>query len=218
MSRQILVINPNSNRAVTDGIDKALQPYRRPGGPAIECITLDDGPFGVESQADIESVVMPLRDLVGRRDDADSFVIACYSDPGLQACREVTGKPVFGIQECGVLTAMARGDRFGVIAILESSIKRHLRYMRQMGVSARLAGERAVGMTVAESASGGETVDRLAEVGAKLRDIDGADAVILGCAGMAVHRASLEQRLRVPVIDPVQAAVAIASGTVATIG
>ena len=219
MSSKILVINPNSNQAVTDAMDEALQPFRKPGGPVIECITLQDGPFGIESQAHVDAVAIPLRKLVDQRPDADCYVIACYSDPGLQSCRAVAdGKPVFGIQECGVLMALARGDRFGVIAILESSIKRHLRYLRQMGVSTRLAGERAAGLTVAQSATGGETIDRLAEVGADLRDLDGAETIVLGCAGMAAHRAALEARLGIPVIDPVQAAVAMAMGTVSQSG
>ena len=219
MSSKILIINPNSNQAVTDAMDEALQPFRNPRGPLIECTTLQDGPFGIESQADVDAVAVPLRELVSQRPDADCYIIACYSDPGLQACRDVAdGKPVFGIQECGVLLAMARGDRFGVIAILETSIKRHLRYLRQMGVSSRLAGERAAGLTVAESASGGKTIDRLVDVGASLRDMDGADTIILGCAGMAAHRAVLETRLGIPVIDPVQAAVAMAMGTVGQSG
>ena len=219
MSRKILVINPNSNQAVTDAMDETLQPFRNPRGPVIECITLQDGPFGIESQADVDAIAIPLRKLVDQRPDADCYIIACYSDPGLHSCREAAnGKPVFGIQECGVLMALARGDRFGVIAILENSIKRHLRYLRQMGVSTRLAGERAAGLTVAESATGSATFDRLAEVGASLRDIDGAETIVLGCAGMAAHRAALEARLGIPVIDPVHAAVAMAMGTASQCG
>ena len=80
----ILVINPNSNQVVTDGIDEALEAFRHPGAPHIECVTLKEGPFGIESQADMEMVVLPLRDLVLTRDDVGCFVIACYSNPGLQ--------------------------------------------------------------------------------------------------------------------------------------
>ncbi len=213
MSGCILVINPNSNQAVTDGMDEALEPFRT-SGVRIECTTLADGPFGIESQADVETVVLPLRDLVSARNDADCFVIACYSDPGLQVCREATRRPVLGIQECGILTAMARGDRFGVIAIAQKSIQRHLRYVRQMGVGERLAAERAVNLTVAESATGEGTFNRLLQVGTELRDHDGADTIVLGCAGMAAHRAGLEEHLEVPVIDPVQAAVSTALGLV----
>jgi Asp/Glu/hydantoin racemase len=212
--RRILVINPNSNQAVTDGMDAALGAFKTSGGVRIECVTLTSGPFGIESQADTEAVVLPLRDMVTQRGDADCFVIACYSDPGLQVCREATDKPVLGIQECGVLTAMTRGDRYGVIAIQERSIRRHLRYLRQMGVIDRLAGERAANLTVAQSASGEGTYARLVEVGNALRDDDRADAIILGCAGMASHRADLETALGVPVIDPVQAAVSMALGHV----
>ncbi len=208
----ILVINPNSNQAVTDGLDEALEAFRHPGAPEIECFTLKEGPFGIESQADVEMVVMPLRELVLTRKDVGCFVIACYSDPGLQVCREATRRPVLGIQECGILTAMARGDRFGVIAIAQKSIQRHLRYLRQMGVSERLAAERAANLTVAESATGEGTFARLLEVGKTLHQEDGADTIVLGCAGMAAHRARLEEELQVPVIDPVQAAVTIGLG------
>ena len=211
---RILVINPNSNQAVTDGMAEALKPLEVGGGPEIECVTLAEGPFGIESQADVESVTLPLKRLVSERDDADAYVIACYSDPGLHVCRETTDKPVFGIQECGVLTALSLGDRFGVIALGHSSIKRHLRYIRQMGVMERLANERAAGLSVAQSASGEGTFDRLRDVGRELRDLDGADSIILGCAGMANHRAALADHLELPVIDPVQAATSMAIGTV----
>ena len=210
----ILVINPNSNEAVTRGIDAALAPLRFADGPEIRCVTLAEGPFGIESQADAESVVMPLLRLVEADNGSAAFVIACYSDPGLFACREGTDRPVFGIAECGVLTALARAERFGVIAVGSRSIRRHLRYLRQMGLMDRLAGERPLEMSVAETASGESTLARMVEVGRALCDEDGADAVVMGCAGMARHRRPLEETLGVPVIDPTQAAVAMAIGTV----
>lgn len=211
---RILVINPNSNEVVTQGLAEALAPLARADGPAIACVTLAEGPYGIESQADVESVTLPLARQVAR-DPADAYVIACYSDPGLAVCREATTRPVLGIAECGILTAMARADRFGVIAIRTRSIPRHLRALRQMGVASRLAGERALEMSVAETASGEGTFARLVEVGAALRDADGAEAIVLGCAGMARHRAALEHELGLPVIDPTQAAVAMALGMVA---
>ncbi|WP_298954289.1 aspartate/glutamate racemase family protein [uncultured Methylobacterium sp.] len=212
--QRILVINPNSNDAVTRGLAAALAPLARPGGPAIDCRTLAEGPFGIESQADVERVALPLRDLV-LREQAAATVIACYSDPGLHACREVTDRPVLGIAECGVLTALARADRFGVIAISRRSIPRHQRALRGMGVIARCAGERALEMSVAETASGGDTLARMIAVGRELRDRDGAGAIVMGCAGMAAHRGPLEAELGLPVIDPTQAAVAMALGIVA---
>jgi Asp/Glu/hydantoin racemase len=82
---------------------------------------------------------------------ADAFVIACFSDPGLHVCRQATRRPLFRINECGVLTALAGGDRSGIIAIAAKSVARHRRYLRQMGLADRLAGERPLEMSVAET-------------------------------------------------------------------
>src|ERR1700694_3195128 len=107
---RILVINPNSNVVVTRGLEVALQPLDFADGPAIVCTTLDGGPYGVESQADVDSVAMPLRRLVESDNGSAAFVIACYSDPGLHVRRGGTGRPGVGIAEGGVLTAVTRGE------------------------------------------------------------------------------------------------------------
>ncbi|MFI4995345.1 MAG: aspartate/glutamate racemase family protein [Hyphomicrobiales bacterium] len=211
----ISVINPNSNAQVTRGLEEALSGLAFKDGPRITCSTLAEGPFGIETQAHVDDVVAPLRALVEKDNGASAFVIACYSDPGLHSCREATGRPVFGIAECAVLTALARADRFGVIAISARSIRRHLRYLRQMGLTQRFAGERSLEMSVAETASGEGTLARMVAIGKALRDQDGAEAIVMGCAGMARHRRPLEEALGIPVIDPTQAAVAMAIGAVA---
>ena len=72
---RIRVVNPNSNEDVTRGLDAALEPLRFPNGPEIVCSTLAEGPFGIETQADVESVVMPLRHMVEADNSSDAFVI-----------------------------------------------------------------------------------------------------------------------------------------------
>ena len=206
-ARRILVINPNSNTLVTEGLSGALDPLRISGGPVIECVTLADGPFGIETQQHVDQVSLLLRDTVIARPDVDAFVIACYSDPGLRGCREATPKPVFGIQESGILTALTRGDRVGIIALSKQAITRHLQYLRQLGLMDRIAGERPLNLSVEQSEQP-EAYDRVLEVGRTLRDTDGADVLVLGCAGMARHRHRLEKTLGLPVIDPTQAATA----------
>ena len=211
MNGPIVVINPNSNEWVTDGIRDALTEFNLPKRTEIECVTLKEGPFGIESQLDSDSVIIPLVNLVQSRADAGAFVIACYSDPGLHACRSITQKPVFGIQESGVLSALARADRFGVIAISDASIQRHWRVMARMQVLDRLAGELPLNMSVDESARGTKTLEKLVNVGGLLKK-QGAEVLVLGCAGMATHRKKLEEALGIPVIDPTQAAVTLAMG------
>ena len=213
MSRPVVVINPNSNQTVTDGLEKSLSYFNQFDGCFIECVTLEEGPFGIESQLDSDSVVIPLANIVKSRKDAAAFVIACYSDPGIDACRSITSQPVFGIQESGVLTALSRADLFGVIAISDASVERHRRYLARMQVLNRLAGEIALNISVDESANGTGTYQRLVEVGYQLIKM-GAGVIILGCAGMSRHLLNLEAELGIPVIDPTQAAVSMAVGTI----
>ncbi len=215
MSERILVINPNSTVAVTEDIDRALAPLRFADGPEIECLTLAEGPPGIETQEHVDSVVAPIRRRVEAEDErAAAFVIACFSDPGLRQAREATAKPVFGIAESGLMSAMARAGRVGVIAILEASVERHRRFYAARGIENRIAGELPLDLGVLELAEEKVAFARLTEVGARLRDDLGVEILVLGCAGMARYRARLEAALEVPVIDPTQAAVAMAIAAV----
>jgi len=211
--KKILVINPNSNDAVTEGLAECLTPLQIEGQVEIECMTLAEGPFGIESMLDSESVVMPVRRVVMEREDADAFVIACYSDPGLALCREATNKPVFGIQESGLFCALQRGARVGVVALGPKSIARHLPYIRALGVESRLAAERPLMLSVAQSEEEA-AFPRIKEVAQTLVEQDMADTILMGCAGLARHCEELESSLGVPVTEPTQAAVTQALGAV----
>ena len=164
MSARILVINPNSSTTVTDDIARALKGFHFDGGPVIDCMTLKEGPPGIETQRHVDEVVAPLCRTI-EREQADAFVIACFSDPGLHAAREATHAPVFGIAQCGMLAALARGERFGIVAILETSIPRHRRYVASLGLSDRMAGERAIGLGVTELAQEDIVATRMTESG-----------------------------------------------------
>ena len=219
MTPTIYVINPNSTREVTVGIDLAMAPLRSADGPNIECLTLELGPPGIQTQFDVESVTLPLVQLArSLQPTAAAVVIACFSDPGLFAVREALAKPfaipVLGISECGVLTALTMGQRFGVIAILETSIPRHLRTYGAMGVLDRFAGEMAIGLQVTELANCDVTLARMIATGQRLRAEKGADVIVMGCAGMARYQKALQDALGIPVIEPSQAAVAMAIGRV----
>ena len=209
MPGPIVVINPNSTQAVTEGIAAALDGLNE---AVIECVTLTEGPPGIESDEHVVTVVAPLCDLVRARRDAGAFVNACFSDPGLAELRRVAHCPVFGIGESAYRTALDLGARFGVLSILEASVARHCRYIAELGLAERCAGDRALGLGIRELADEARTRARLLAVGRALRDDDGADVLILGCAGMAGHRRALEDALGLPVVEPCQAAVARALG------
>ena len=204
---RILVVNPNCSTACSDGITAALAPF----GRRFQVVTLPEGPPAIYDWRDWHGVVEPLCRLV-EREPADAYVIACASDPGIEAVRAATPRPVFGVFRCAVAAAVARAERFGVVAIVDASKARHLAALRAMGLEQRLAAELALNVTM-------ETL--LQPEAARARLIDaaracataGAGAVILGCTGMAHHRAAVEDAAGVPVIEPCQAAAGIVLGS-----
>jgi Asp/Glu/hydantoin racemase len=214
---RILVINPNSSAAVTRAIDDAVAPLRLQGGPAVAVVGMESGPRSISSQRDADGIAPSLQALV-QASDADAFVLACFSDPGLYGAREAaSGRPVFGIAQCGLLQALALGERFGIVALAEGSVRRQQRYVRMMGLRERYAGSRPIGAD-AETSAGAGVFDAMLAAGRVLCERDGADVLVLGCAGMSGHRAGLERSLGVPVVEPARAAVTMALGAVVLAG
>jgi allantoin racemase len=208
MSRSILVINPNSNESVTEGLRASLEAGA--SDVIVDCCTLSDGPFGIESDLEVETVAPLVVSKIESADRYDAFVIACYSDPGLARCRDTIPKPVFGMQQSALETAVAIGGRFGVLALSDTSIARHLMYIESLGLADKLAGEVSLDISVDDSANDPRTLDKVITRGRHLIDEYGANALILGCAGMAAIRRLAERELPVPVIEPAQAALDLA--------
>ncbi len=206
--KRVFVLNPNSSSAITASMAQCLLPLRDKTRHAIDCAEQPGAPLGIESDQDVEHAAQLAQDRI-LAEACDAAVIACFSDPGLAQTRAHAKVPVFGIAEAAYCTALMLGRRFGIISLGSASIARHARHIAELGLSARLAGDRPIGMTVAH-ANQAEALGSIIDVGERLRDQDGAQVLILGCAGMGGHRPALQARLGLPVIDPVQAAVAVA--------
>jgi Asp/Glu/hydantoin racemase len=209
---RILLLNPNSSTACSAGIEAAIAGFQSADGPAIEVATVAEGPPGIYSWRDWHAAVAPLCRAVAAA-PADAYLVACASDPGLEAVREVTDRPVLGVFRCAVAAALLRAERFGVIALVDASIARHALALRAIGAEARLAAEIAMNTSIEALLDPHAARAALLATGRRLVE-RGAEAVILGCTGMAGHRAALEEALGVPVIEPCQAAVAQALGIV----
>lgn len=203
---EILVVNPNSNTAVTAAMAEALAGLAAGASVDIQTQTLEGAPFGIESETDAATVAPMLAALLrNERSRYDAFVIGCFLDPGLNACREAVAKPVFGIGECAIYAALTLADQFGVLALSRASVERHKPIYRRLGVGDRLAGELPLEISVAEAVSDVTVYPRILARAEELRDEYGAGAIVLGCAGMARHRRALQDALGIAVIDPVQA-------------
>lgn len=212
--QHLLIVNPNATVAVTDALAAAVAPLAG-DDLVVETATLAEGPPLIETDTDVSRVIPPLLDLLERRlaeRPVDAVIIACFSDPGVVQARRRLPIPVLGIAESAYCGAMAAGGRFGVISIHPSSVARHDRHLDRIGFTHRRAGDRPVDLTDIGPGPEHDTVvlDRLETVGRALLDQDGADCVILGCAGLAGHRHVLADRLGAPVIDPTIAAVSLA--------
>ncbi|MGI4984071.1 MAG: aspartate/glutamate racemase family protein [Janthinobacterium lividum] len=200
----IHVINPNSSTSVTEGIARAVGAT----GPAAGQVnfvyaTLAAAPPGIVTQGDADLAATLVAAYVKAHvDEADGFIIACYSDPGLFAARELTDKPVFGIGEASLRRAASITGNVGVVAVSSLGIARHWRMYRMLGLAQNVCGERAIDLAVADSGDERKALGKLIDVATALRELDGAEAIVLGCAGMADLRGKVENAVGIPVLDP----------------
>jgi Asp/Glu/hydantoin racemase len=208
MAGRILVLNPNSSRACTEGIAAALAPFAAPGLPRLDVVSLPDGPPAIVTWRDWHAVVEPICRAIAH-EDADAYVIACVSDPGLEAARTVTDRPVIGVFRAAVAAAMTRAERFGVIGFTHRSEARQRRALQAMGVEARLAAWTPLDLPMEVLTDPVAPQGRIAEAARRLAE-QGAEAIVLGCAGMAAHAEVAAEASGLPVIEPCQAGAAAA--------
>ena len=207
------LVNPNTTVAMTRMIEQAGLAAAGPGVEVV-AVTSKSGPASIESHYD-EALCVPglLAEITGG-EPADGFVLACFSDPGLDAAREVASGPVVGIAEAGMRAATYLGRTFAVVTTLARSAGRTRELTHRYGVAEYCVGIRATGIPVLNLETDLNARSRiLAECRAAI-DEDGAEAVVLGCAGMADLCADVYRELAVPVIDGVAAGVAALEGLV----
>ncbi len=211
---RILVVNPNSTRHMTEKIGAAA---RRVASPGTEIIAVNptDGPAAIEGFYDEAMCVPGLLDIIRRTADFDAVVIACFDDTGLDAARCLTDRPVIGIGEAAYHFAAMLSNKFSVVTTLARSVPALEHNLTRYGLAARCARVRASDVAVLELERPGS--DGRSRVGAEVaRAIaeDKAEAIVLGCAGMADFAASLSAEHGLPVIDGVVSAVAMCEAMV----
>ena len=205
------VVNPNTTRAMTELVGGAARAVAGVGtrilasNPAM-------GPASIESHYD-EALAVPglLSEIAaGERAGAerpDGYVVACFGDPGLDAARELAAGPVVGIAEAAMHAAVMLGRSFSVVTTLSRTTGRARDLANHYGFGDRCASVLACDVPVLELDDPASGAARLVEdLARRAIDDDGADSIVLGCAGMAAFCRRLSGRLGVPVIDGVSAA------------
>ena len=212
---RIHVINPNTTRSMTLKIGAAAKAAASPG-VEVTAVNPDFGPASIEGYFDEAFSVPGLIEEIGKARDADAFVIACFDDTGLEAARCATAAPVIGIGEAAFHMASLIAAKFSVVTTLSRSIiadraqPGEIRAYRPLRPRARRrgsgAGARRAGLRTRGASSKQEIERALAE--------DGAEAIVLGCAGMTDLARDLERKAGVPVLDGVACAVSLAESLV----
>jgi allantoin racemase len=215
---RLVAINPNSTASMTAKISAAAQAVAA-AGTVVETINPDEGPPSIEGYVDEAFSVPALLVLIARQEavaPADGYVIACFDDTGLDAARCIAQAPVIGIGEAAFHLASLVAGKFSVITTLSRSVAAIEHNLVKYGLATRCARVRAAEVPVLalEETDSPARARISAEIAAALRE-DSAEAIVLGCAGMADLAQALSAEHGVPVIDGVAAAIKLAEALAA---
>lgn len=208
---KITLINPNTSRAMTAKIAAAA---REVAGPGVEIAAICpvSGPAAIGSHTDEAFAAVAVVELIEAdlaTGGSDGYVIACFGDPGLDAVRELVDVPVVGIAEAAMHVATLSGRHFAVVTTLSRTLGRARDLLARYGMTEScisLVGSGIPVLDLEDTAS--SSFEKIAALAAA-EVAGGADAIVLGCAGMADLCHELSARVGVPVVDGVGAAVGL---------
>ena len=213
---KLLLINPNTTASMTHAMAHTARTVAAPGTVVVGRQP-SFGPASIESHFDEVFAAAGVAEQVklAQGEDFDAVVIACFGDPGLDAARELTCAPVLGIAEAAFHAASFVATGFSVVTTMKRTCITAERLVQRYGFERVCRGVHGTDIPVLALEDGGDAV--LAQIEAAARaalDRDGSGAIVLGCGGMADLCTVLQQRLGVPVVDGVSAAVKLAEALV----
>ena len=201
---KIMVINPNSSVDMTNHIRKTLENIKRPETQLVVTCP-DKGPSAIESAYDEILAAFYCMDLVKKanQESFDAVIIACFSDPGLVAMKEISDILIVGIQESSLHVASMLGNKFTILTPMRKRIPSKYNDVWRNKLSNNLASVRELGMTVTETDEKPDLAQKnIMRVAKQAVDEDGAEVIILGCAGMTGYAEKVAKELNIVVIDP----------------
>jgi allantoin racemase len=213
----ILVLNPNTSKLVTDRVAGVIQRIAHPE-THYAVRQIEHGPEALESYYD-ESLAAPyILQAVKEagQQGFDALILAAFCDPALEAAKEISTIPVYGIEEAAFSAALLLGNKFAILTEKKHKEAVKIQHVRKHGLLERFAGVRALNMGVIEIGSDPAKVKETGiAVCRKLVDEDKAEVILLGCASMAGYDRDIEQAVGVPVLDPVAVAFKMVEGLTA---
>lgn len=212
---KILVINSNSNPMATKIIKESIPQYLSTRDLEIVFVNPEHGPQGIDTQLDIAiSAVETVRIVALNREGFDAYIIACGSDPGLDACRSIVSAPVVGIAEAGMLMACTLGYKFSIIVNSEVDIPVNEERVRQYGLRDRFASARSIDMTTHELKDRRRMTERVAEVGRIAVERDRAEVIVLPGSVQIGMEFELADMIGAPVLSGMACALKMVEGLI----
>lgn len=201
---KILVINPNTSDNMTDDIKKTVMTIKS-DDIDVKVVHLDFGPESLESFYDYSlSAFGSIRLITNSDEKYDGILLACYGDPGLYALKEMCDCPVFGIAEASIAMSTLLGYKFAILAASEKAVPMMDNMVEQYGFGKRFVGVYPIQMNVLDAEKNkSKTISKLISVG-KEAIKNGAEVLILGCAGMTGMKEEVEEALGLTILDPVE--------------
>ncbi len=214
MKRKICIINPNTTKAMTQKIDLTAKKFAS-ADTEIVSVEPNVGPESIEGFYDEAFCIPGLVEEIEKHSDADSYIIACFDDTGLEVIRSITEKPVIGIGEAAYHIATMVAGNFTVITTLSRSIRPLTHNLKKYGLFENCVKVTAIEVPVLDLENiSRENLDKLNNGIQDTKKNDNAEAIILGCAGMADLAKNLETKHKLPVIEGVSSAVVLAESLV----
>lgn len=200
----LLIINPNTNRTITELIERQACNALPPGVP-IRTKNVKWGTPSVETRIDAAIAAVAVLDAIVRA-RAAGVLIAAFSDPGLLAARELLDVPVVGIGESSLASASEAGP-FAILTIQPASLPLVEELVCRNGCREQCLAIEAVPVSVLEAASPTRVSELLLKRGLQLARDRRIRSIILGGAPLGVHSKTLTVQLGLPCIDPIEAGV-----------
>ena len=214
---KIALINPNSTAAMTEKAAQAARQFASPDTD-IRASNPTDSPPSIEGHYD-EVMSMPglLSEIKAAHEwGAEGYVVACFDDPGLGACREIVEGPVVGMCEAAMHFASVVASSFSVITTLPRSVPIIEELSHRYGKTEICKKVRAADIPVLDLEDNAAVAEqKISEEIACAIVEDRCEAIILGCAGMTDLTEKLSKQHGIPVIDGVVCAVKLCEGLVA---
>jgi allantoin racemase len=200
---RLALLNPNADARHTLAM-REVALATLPPGAEVTAVSAERGPTSIESEADAVVAAAEVMSLMRSLEPHDAYVIACFGDPGLDAARELTDRPVVGVGEAAYQAASLVARRFAVLTTLARGVPALEDALERRGLRSRCAAVVPLHIPVAEQGSHNpSTTSAIVETGRRVVQDRGAEALVLACGGMADVAATVQAEVGVPVCDGV---------------